>query len=413
MTLSPGLSASHHDSAVRGGPATSPYVLVLHRWVHGQAEYHLYPRPRGHDLVFVAATNAVHRVPPDARMVRTVRTMDDTERVLDVVEEIVGRRGRPWRVVALDEADLLTAARARSAHDVLGDGVERTLLFCDKLRMLDRVRAAGAVPVPDFAAVAGAQDVHDFASRTGYPVVVRPRLGTASRGFSVVEGPGDLVHLDEPSVVQRLCEAQIAHVDGWWDGHELGEWQPSFYVNTCPAFGLGTALGSFEITDPGTRERIRAATVAVCEALCSGDPLVFHLELFVADGSISFLEIGSRVGGAEVPFVWREVHGLDLLEVAWSVQLGLGVDVDRARRTPTATGDTCPDGTAGWLVTDGRWHDEPPPGAYWAEYAASRPVGVGTFEGAAVRMRFSGPSGSAVAASVHEAIRRIEAASRA
>jgi len=31
----------------------------------------------------------------------------------------------------------------------------------------------------------------------------------------------------------------------------------------------------------------------------------------------TFLEGGARIGGAEIPFVWREVHGYDLMDAAF------------------------------------------------------------------------------------------------
>jgi hypothetical protein len=59
----------------------------------------------------------------------------------------------------------------------------------------------------------------------------------------------------------------------------------------------------------------------------SDQPWVFHIEVFVGtrpDGSLrlTFLEAGARVGGAEIPFVWREVHGIDLMAAAADIQLG-------------------------------------------------------------------------------------------
>jgi biotin carboxylase len=85
---------------------------------------------------------------------------------------------------------------------------------------------------------------------------------------------------------------------------------------------------------------------------------VFHLELFVAPdtGECAFLEVGARVGGAEIPFLWREVHGYDLMEagfrlaMGWSPRAwpaGLGVPSPAAY----AVADTGTDGSvAGWLL---------------------------------------------------------------
>ena len=78
---------------------------------------------------------------------------------------------------------------------------------------------------------------------------------------------------------------------------------------------------------------------------------MFHLEIFVGlEGRdaqsrplCTFLEVGARTGGAETPFVWREVHGYDLMEAAMRIQLGW--DIPSVRSTGPATG-----GVGGWLL---------------------------------------------------------------
>jgi hypothetical protein len=67
-----------------------------------------------------------------------------------------------------------------------------------------------------------------------------------------------------------------------------------------------------------------------------------HLEVFAdpATGECAFLEVGARVGGAEIPFLWREVHSYDLMEAAF--RLGLGLP---PRPWPAPGGEV-----AGWLL---------------------------------------------------------------
>ncbi|MEK8142202.1 hypothetical protein NKH18_05525 [Streptomyces sp. M10(2022)] len=140
-------------------------------------------------------------------------------------------------------------------------------------------------------------------------------------------GPAAAAHLaPEPRLVQGFCADPVFHIDGLWTGEELGPWRASRYVNTCVDFTQGEALGSVEIDDPDLLSPLSEFTARVARAL-GPEPWVFHLEAFVgtsADGSpsIQFLEAGYRVGGAEIPFVWREVHGIDLARAAADVQLG-------------------------------------------------------------------------------------------
>jgi hypothetical protein len=143
-----------------------------------------------------------------------------------------------------------------------------------------------------------------------------------------LDSPADLSELDfgrEPLLVQEFCPDQIHHVDGVFDGMNLLTFRASYYLNTCLGFRTGDYLGSVEVDDPEVIAAIGAATQAYLAVLTSS-PTVFHLELFVGrDDSgaprCQFLEVGARTGGAEIPFVWREIHGYDLMEAAVRIQL--------------------------------------------------------------------------------------------
>jgi biotin carboxylase len=74
---------------------------------------------------------------------------------------------------------------------------------------------------------------------------------------------------------------------------------------------------------------VRAAAVFTEQVLraLTDRPTAFHHELFFDErtGECAFPEVGARVGGAEVPLVWRELHGYDLMEAALRIQPGLAV----------------------------------------------------------------------------------------
>ena len=116
----------------------------------------------------------------------------------------------------------------------------------------------------------------------------------------------------------------------------------SRYLNSCLEFRHGGVLGSVEESDAGISRIIAEFTLQVMRAL-SDRPVVFHLELFfdAATGSCAFLEVGARVGGAEIPLLWREVHEHDLMETAFRIQLGLPVPEQLSVRA---------DQIGGWLL---------------------------------------------------------------
>jgi biotin carboxylase len=306
-----------------------PHVLVLHRWRDEHALYENYIDHSAHRVTYVTNPLGWPSLPAEAAGIVEVPATDDIERVHAAATALAALFGPVDRVVALNEGDLDTAAELRARLGCPGQLPGELARFRDKLLMCEAVAAAGLrapafADAPDPAAVAG------FAAAHGWPVVVKPRRGTASRGVLIVDSPAGLSALDglpdEPRLVQEFCGDTIYHVDGLWTGSALGPWRASRYVNTCADFAAGGVLGSVEEDDPELVAALGEFTACVAAAL-SDRPWVFHLEVFVgrdADGrpELRFLEAGCRVGGAEIPFVWREVHGIDLMTAAVDVQLG-------------------------------------------------------------------------------------------
>ncbi|GGV27389.1 hypothetical protein GCM10010260_79830 [Streptomyces filipinensis] len=312
----------------------SRHIVVLHRWRDRHARYEDYLDHRTHHVTYVTTELARDSVPAGAAAVLTVHATDDTAAVWRAVTELRARFGPPARLLALNEGDLDTAAVIRERLGCAGQRPAELARFRDKLTM-NRIVSDAGVPTPRFADAPDERAVRAFAGRHGLPVVVKPRRGTASRGVVRLASEADLPQLaalpPEPRLVQAYCPDEIVHIDGLWTGDHLGPWRASRYVNTCVDFTQGQALGSVEIDDPELLGALGRFTAQVAGAL-STDPWVFHLEAFVgtaADGrpAIRFLEAGYRVGGAEIPFVWREVHGIDLMRAAADIQLGRTVDV--------------------------------------------------------------------------------------
>ncbi|WBB77897.1 hypothetical protein O7606_16675 [Micromonospora sp. WMMD882] len=58
-------------------------------------------------------------------------------------------------------------------------------------------------------------------------------------------------------------------------------------------------------------------------------------------GSCASPEVGARVGGAEIPLLWREVHGHDPVETAFAIRMGLEIGTAVPRLA---------DEVGGWLL---------------------------------------------------------------
>ncbi|MBL1080280.1 hypothetical protein JK358_38380 [Nocardia sp. 2] len=279
-------------------------------------------------VTYVTIRSAQRTVPPEATAVIVI---EDLAYAAKAVRDLVSTYGRPERIIARGEYDLMTAAALRMEFGVDGDLPEHVVWFRDKLVMCEAVQAAG-VDVPEFGEVRTDTEVASFAEAHGFPVVVKPRLGATSRDVVIIESHGELAALPdlsaEPFLVQRFCPDPVGHIDGIWTGTELAAWRVSRYVDTCLSFATGGAtLGSVELDDPALRAQAEELAVAVCLALSKGRPQAFHLEYFLGyDDSgrpqLRFLEVAARVGGTEIAYIWRDVHQFDLLGASLDIQLG-------------------------------------------------------------------------------------------
>ncbi|MER5884174.1 biotin carboxylase [Streptomyces sp. NPDC001941] len=404
-----------------GAGAGREHVVVLHRWRDRHARYTSYLDHATTYVTYVSTELGLSSVPEEAAAVRLVPATDRLPEVRAALEALVAEFGPASRLVALNEGDLDTAAELRAAFGLPGQtpgGLDR---FRDKLTMVRHVEAAG-VPVPRSADAGSAEDVRRFAAEHGWPVVVKPRRGTASRGVLVLHGEADLTaHADvfgpelrEPRIVQSFVADPVLHLDGLWTGDGLGPWRAARYLNSCEEFTKGTFLGSIELDDPELLGPLGEFTARAAAALGDGEPWVFHMEAFLGSGPDGtphpvFLEAGSRVGGAEIPFVWREVHGLDLMAAAVDIQLG------RAPEATPVTPDE-PAATAGWLllplpvpppcrVTGASWDREGSEGGPYAHVVpepGSLIPQVGGYEHVGGRFRFRGASGQEVEAAIRK-----------
>ncbi|MCW2934464.1 MAG: Biotin carboxylase [Actinomycetia bacterium] len=303
------------------------HVVIINRWAERYADFSRYVDHRAHRVTYVSTEVGLAAIPPEATEVVTVKATGLAE-VTAAVDSLARRHGAPDRIVALKEGDLLTGAALREKWEIPGPRVDQLLPFRDKFLMLTRVAEAG-LTVPAFALVPDARAVRGFAERAGWPVIVKPIAGSASAGVVRLNGPGDLngLSFDEgPQLAQVFNPHQIYHVDGVFTGERLLVLRASRYLNSCLEFRGGGILGSVEESDPEITGIIAEFTLRAMRAL-SDRAQVFHFEVFVdADtGSCAFLEVGARVGGGETSFLWREVHGYDLMETAFRIHLGLQI----------------------------------------------------------------------------------------
>jgi hypothetical protein len=343
----------------------------------------------------------------------------DGDAVVAAARELERRLGRFDHVIALSEFDLETGARIRAELGVQGASPRDIRRVRDKVAMKRHVAAAG-IRVPRFVPAASAETVRGFAAEVGLPVVLKPRDSAASQGVVVAESRDELeAALASVDLARYECEEYIAgdvfQLDGIVAADRLLAMRPARCINTDLAFARGERVGSVLNDDAELESRLRAFTARVLAALRLHTG-AFHLEVFrvPADGlpggyDLVFLEIGARVGGAQISYMWRDLYGVDLND-AW-IRLQLGETV-----TLPALDASSPVG--GFLLVP------EPPGGPW-QVAATRslagsipelylellpPVGTildgrGGYDDIAGRFRFRGDSSAQVEAAIRRAMR--------
>ena len=117
----------------------------------------------------------IHSVPRDASDEQVRRQVD-----------LVARRHRIDRIVALDDFDVEIAAMLREHLRVPGMGRTTASRFRDKLAMRMHARTLG-VPVPEFCAVFNDQEVADWTARVPPPWMLKPRSSAAALGIKKVD----------------------------------------------------------------------------------------------------------------------------------------------------------------------------------------------------------------------------------
>ncbi|AJK47635.1 ATP-grasp domain-containing protein [Burkholderia plantarii] len=247
--------------------------------------------------------------------------LDEPDAYRPVLRQIVQASGPVDRLIVFSESLQDLAAQLRAEFDIPGKKPEENRLGRDKLLMKQKVAAAG-LRTPRYTSVdsLGIGHALAFAAEVGYPLILKPIDGQSSQGVRKIADdarlraaiaelpPGDAWDLEE------FVTGALMHVDGLVDQHgKVTLVVPSRYINTCLEFTAGAPLGAIML-EPGTALYAyvnRFATQCVTAIGLKACP--FHLELFhTQDDNLVFLEVGARVGGADVPSMIHQATGINL-----------------------------------------------------------------------------------------------------
>ncbi|WP_328719011.1 ATP-grasp domain-containing protein [Streptomyces sp. NBC_00247] len=320
-------------------------VLVMHRVPDAFVRYARNLDHIRHQVTYVSVPERAATLPADvpARRVERPGTGDTAAEVIAAVSDLP----RPDLVVALSEYDLLPAARVREALDVPGPRVADVLPTRDKVVMKTAVAAAG-LRTPRYAPLARA--LAHGVEWTGRSVL-KPLAGASSEGITTYPTPdAALAAVRDGSArvdvddfeIEEFVEGPITHIDGAVTAGRPLAVVASRYLGTCLGYAQGAPLGSVQTdTPPATVDFTLACLRAV--GITDGP---FHLEAVETPQGPVFLEVGARVGGADVADSFELATGVHLP----SVQLRLLTGESAWVPEPPATD---PDARYGWFVVPG------------------------------------------------------------
>jgi biotin carboxylase len=276
-------------------------------------------------VVLVTTPAAVADVPDVAARFRDHVLVDDYQSwATEWAAERVAVRHGVALVASSSEDDVLRAARLRERLGVPGQDVASATALRDKYVMKRQARAAG-IAVPAFAAVDTPGHLLDFLATHGYPVVVKPRRGSASVGVRRLRDRADLADLLGSGVlpaaperrgdllVETYVDAPMYHVDGVaTDGVVVHCWPSRYGSGNAETLWSSAVLSSTLLAaeDPATGV-LRDFASRVVRALPAGPmPTSFHLEAWVdATGNPILCEIACRTGGGPIAATYQRAIG--------------------------------------------------------------------------------------------------------
>jgi biotin carboxylase len=200
-------------------------------------------------------------------------------------------------------------------------GVSRAKLVRDKLAMRVRAREAGIL-VPDFTPVLNYDAIRAFADRVPPPWVLKPRAEASTVGIEKIESAEALwPRLDALGdrqsfyVLERYVPGEVYHVDALSREGEVifaeahGYARPPLDVYHSGGIAVTRTLPR-ESEDAQALDALNRLVISALELRHGAS----HMEFIRGydDGRFYFLEVGARVGGANIAELVEASTGINL-----------------------------------------------------------------------------------------------------
>lgn len=314
-------------------------------------------------------------------------------------------QGREWvdRLEVTVEAHIMPVAQVREACSIPGTSTRTAWLCRDKPAMKEALREAD-IATAQSSGVDSVDEANAFATKVGYPLIVKPRDGAGASGTHRVDDQTALEKaLMECGVGQGASVAMEEFVEGhegFWDtltvqGEVAHEFVSHYYPGVLEAMRtrwISPQIVTTNAVESDTYDEVKAMGRKVIAAL-GIETAPTHMEWFFGPKGLRFSEIGCRPPGVRVWDLYGAANDLDLYR-EWAQLLVHGHTPARASRKYAAgmiaLRPSCDGVISGYDGVEQVQHDYqgeildahfPPPGS------ATQPVEAGYMAGPWMRLR--------------------------
>jgi len=261
-----------------------------------------------------------------------VRSVVDENAVLGALRFIQSKK-HVDRIEAAVEAHIMPIARVREAAGIPGTSVRTAFLCRDKPAMKEVLREGG-VPCAQSTGASTAAEVHAFAERVGFPLILKPRDGAGASGATRVDTTAEL----DAALAAFGGGARSIAVEEFIEGHEgfydtltvggtiAHDFVTHYYPNVLEAMRTRWISPQFITTNrietaPAYAE-VRALGAKVVKLL-GIETSATHMEWFFGSKGLKFSEIGCRPPGVRAWDLYNVGNDMDLYR-EWAMAVCAG-----------------------------------------------------------------------------------------
>ncbi len=221
-----------------------------------------------------------------------------------------------------DESLVGPVAQAREALGLPGLSVRSATLCRDKPAMKEALREAG-VPCAASAAVASIDELHAFAAREGFPLILKPRSALGGLGTYRVDNVIELETAARKLGADRGASVAVEEFveghEGFYDtlsvdGEPVHEFVSHYYPSVLEALtrrDVAPQIAATNRVDAESYAELRRMGRKVIETLGIGTSAT-HMEWFFGPKGLKFSEIGARPPGERLWDLYSAGNHIDM-----------------------------------------------------------------------------------------------------